>query len=279
MNEPEPAQRAHSPGSPVDFSIVLGGPLFQLLRRAHLADDALGLVRLRILVISLLAWLPLLMLCCSRRAPAGRNCVAVPFLKDVEVHARFLVVIPLLILAEFVVHRRMRPLPQQFLERNSIPEDALPRFEAAIASAFRLRNSMLAEALAPGLRVWRRHPDPLAPVRGARHEHLVCDALRGRARTLVGRTVVRLREHAGLSVPAVPLVLQIVHLGPLSVAGVAPRVAPGSDPSGSRWRPEFSFRVSPLRSRCSPWPTAPWWPDRSPAASSSSAPQLTQFKG
>ena len=35
-----------------DFSLVLGGPLFQLLRRAHLTDDALELVRQRIIVIS-----------------------------------------------------------------------------------------------------------------------------------------------------------------------------------------------------------------------------------
>jgi hypothetical protein len=36
---------------------------------------------------------------------------------------------------------------RQFLERNLIPESALPRFDAAIASAFRLRNSVLAELL------------------------------------------------------------------------------------------------------------------------------------
>ena len=45
-----------------DFSLVLGGPLFQLLLRAHLSDDALMLVRQRILFISLFAWLPLLVL-------------------------------------------------------------------------------------------------------------------------------------------------------------------------------------------------------------------------
>ena len=28
-----------------DFSLVLGGPLYQLLRRSHLADDALQLLR------------------------------------------------------------------------------------------------------------------------------------------------------------------------------------------------------------------------------------------
>lgn len=45
-----------------DFSLVLGGPLYQLLLRAHLSDDALLLARQRIVFISLLAWLPLLLL-------------------------------------------------------------------------------------------------------------------------------------------------------------------------------------------------------------------------
>jgi hypothetical protein len=58
-----------------------------------------------------------------------------------------LVTLPLLIVAELVVHQRMRFVVPQFLERNLIPESALPRFDAAIASAFRLRNSVLAEIL------------------------------------------------------------------------------------------------------------------------------------
>jgi hypothetical protein len=129
-----------------DFSLVLGGPLFQLLRRARLADDALLMLRRRVIVISLCAWLPLLLLATleGRLLDGG---VAVPFLLDVEVHIRYLVALPLLIVAELVVHRRMRSLVQQFLERNLIPEAAIPRFEAAIESAFRLRNSVLAELL------------------------------------------------------------------------------------------------------------------------------------
>lgn len=39
---------------PPDFSLVLGGPLFQLLRRAHLSDDALMMVRQRLVVFMLL---------------------------------------------------------------------------------------------------------------------------------------------------------------------------------------------------------------------------------
>ncbi len=131
---------------PPDFSLVLGGPLFQLLRRAHLADDALLMVRQRIIVIAFLAWLPLLLLSAMEGRFLGGG-VAVPFLMDIEVHIRFLVTMPLLIIAELVVHRRMRPLIQQFVERNLIPEGAMGRFEAAVASAFRLRNSVLAEVL------------------------------------------------------------------------------------------------------------------------------------
>lgn len=134
-----------SPGRQ-DFSLVLGGPLFQLLRRTHLAGDALELLRQRLLLIPLLAWLPLLVLSLIEgEALGGRS--AVPFLLDIEVHVRFLVALPLLIVAELVVHQRMRFVVRQFLERNLIPQNALPRFEEAIASAFRMRNSVLAEVL------------------------------------------------------------------------------------------------------------------------------------
>ncbi len=119
---------------PADFSLVLGGPLYQLFRRSHLSDDALELVRQRIIIISLLAWLPLLVLSALEGQALGGS-AAVPFLLDVEVHVRFLVVLPLFIIAELVVHQRMRFVVRQFLDRNLIPESALTRFNAAIATS------------------------------------------------------------------------------------------------------------------------------------------------
>ena len=128
---------------PPDFSLVVGGPLFQLLRRARLSDDALHLVRQRIVVISLLAWLPLAALALlDGKAISG---VAVPFMYDIDLHVRFLLTMPLLIAAELLVNQRMRPLLKQFVERRLIPSEALPRFDAAIASAVRMRNSVAAE--------------------------------------------------------------------------------------------------------------------------------------
>ena len=129
-----------------DFSIVSGGPLFRFLRRLQPSDDKLTSLARGVFIIPLLAWLPLLVL----SAVGGRvfsGSVAVPFLPDLEVHIRFLLALPLLLIAEIAVERRMRPLLQEFLERNLIPENSLTRFEAAIKSASRLCTSALAEVL------------------------------------------------------------------------------------------------------------------------------------
>ena len=109
-----------------DFSLFAGGPLFQLLRRAHLTDHALGMVRRRIVVISLLTWLPLLVIS-AFEGHLYTTDAAVPFLRDVGIHVRLLVALPLLIVAELVAHQRMRFLVSQFLEGELIPEEALPR--------------------------------------------------------------------------------------------------------------------------------------------------------
>lgn len=146
-----------------DFSLVLGGPIFQLLRQAHLTDDAQELVKQRIIIISLFTWLPLLVLSALEGKLLGGS-AAVPFLLNTEVHVRFLIAIPLLIIAELVVHRRMRFVVKEFLDRRLISESTIKRFDAAIASVFRLRNSMLAEVLLVGfvyvvgiLIIWRHY--------------------------------------------------------------------------------------------------------------------------
>ena len=131
---------------PDDFSVVLGGPLYQLVRRAHLTGDALELLHRRIVVITLFAWLPLLILSVLGGRAWG-DAVRVPFLMDVDAHARLLLALPLLIVAELVVHQRMLPLVRQFLERGLIADTSRARFDAAMASAQRLRNSLIAEIL------------------------------------------------------------------------------------------------------------------------------------
>ncbi|HET9692968.1 MAG TPA: hypothetical protein VFP48_01180, partial [Steroidobacteraceae bacterium] len=122
---------------------MLGGPLYQLLRRAHLTGDHLELQRRRLLVITGLAWLPLLLLTAAGGTLTGG--VQVPFLTDVEVHARFLLALPLLVAAELVVHERLRLVAGTFRARGLIPPSADERLYGAVATVSRWRNSVAIE--------------------------------------------------------------------------------------------------------------------------------------
>ena len=82
-----------------DFSLVLGGPLYQLFLRTRLARSPLDLrLNRRIAASILLTWLPLLVITLLEGRALGG--VRIPFLKDLDAQVRLLVALPLLILAE-----------------------------------------------------------------------------------------------------------------------------------------------------------------------------------
>jgi hypothetical protein len=154
-----PIDRTHES----DFSLMLGGPLYQLFCRAHLCGHVLEMLKRRVLVLCGIAWVPLFVLSALSGTAWGRA-VQLPFLADVEAYARFIIAMPLLIIAELVVHDRMRPVVRYFVESGLVPERERPRFDAAIASAFRLRNSITAEVVLIALIylldvvvIWRGH--------------------------------------------------------------------------------------------------------------------------
>ena len=135
----------HNSSDPPDFSLVLGGPMYQLLVRSRLATPALELLNRRIVFISMFAWLPLLFLSLVNGKAWGG--VGLPFLYDIEMHARFLVSLPLFIAAELLVNQRMRLIVGQFTDRDIITEAVLPKFKEVIASAMKLRNSVAIELI------------------------------------------------------------------------------------------------------------------------------------
>ncbi|HEV7395433.1 MAG TPA: hypothetical protein VGN86_02885 [Pyrinomonadaceae bacterium] len=143
-----------------DFSLVLGGPLFQLMRRAHLSGNGLELSRRRTIAIASLAWLPLMVLSViDGQAFSGGS--KIPFLYDIESHIRFLIALPILIAAEPIVHARIRPAVKKFVQRRIVLPEEIPKFHAIIDSAMRLRNSIAIEVgllilvYTLGLWVWR----------------------------------------------------------------------------------------------------------------------------
>ncbi len=84
-----------------------------------------------------------------------------PFLYDIEVQVRFLASLPLLIFAEVLVHRRIRPIIMEFVERGIITPEVRPSFDRIIDSAIRWRNSVTAEVVlillvsTAGYMLWR----------------------------------------------------------------------------------------------------------------------------
>jgi hypothetical protein len=142
-----------------DFSLVLGGPLYRLFRRTHLTGPALELLRRRIVFFCLLCWLPLAVLSAVEGHLLGG--AKFSFLRDIETQVRFLISLPVLLLAEIIVHRRLRPAVKSFIDRHIVSPEELPKLHAAIDSAIRMRNSVIAEVVllvlvfTGGIWIWR----------------------------------------------------------------------------------------------------------------------------
>jgi hypothetical protein len=128
---------------PPDFSLVLGGPLYQMFMRSHLTGPTLELVRRRVVFFLLLCWVPLAVLSLVEARFLGGTKLS--FFSDILIHVRFLVALPVLILAEVIVNQRIRPIVKTFVERRVVPPEELPKFYAAIGSAMRMRNSVIGE--------------------------------------------------------------------------------------------------------------------------------------
>lgn len=143
---------------PHDFSLVVGGPLYDAYLRTHLADPPIGLFHRRLVAYVLVTWVPLCLLTAFDARGAD---VAVSFIRDIEAQTRLLVALPLLIAAEPFVHDRVTGAVRQFLDRGLIAPADLRRFFAAVMSSVKLRNSATLEivllllAFVGGHFIWR----------------------------------------------------------------------------------------------------------------------------
>jgi hypothetical protein len=127
------------------LSVIEGGPLDQLQRRLGLMKLEAPLIVRRALVFSLVAWLPLFIL--SALQGTLLTNVKIPFLYDPSAHIRFLLSVPLLIVAEVVIGPRIVAATSHFVTSGLISEDRYRDFDAAIVDALRLRDSTVAEVI------------------------------------------------------------------------------------------------------------------------------------
>src|SRR5213075_631280 len=111
-----------------------------------LTTEDMDLAPRRVIAVILIAWAPLMVLSALQGGLIGPG-HGTPFIKDIGYQLRFLVVAPLLVVAEVVAHRRLRPIVGQFQARGMVPPHEADRFAAIIGSAARLRNSAVAEVI------------------------------------------------------------------------------------------------------------------------------------
>ncbi|MGC2269540.1 MAG: hypothetical protein WA608_22330, partial [Candidatus Acidiferrales bacterium] len=101
------------------------------------------------MVFAMVAWLPLLMFSALEGVLVSK--VKIPFLYDPAAYVRFLLAVPLLIVAETVIGSRIAEAASQFMSSGLIRERDYAGFDAAMANSVRLRNSNLAEVIILGI--------------------------------------------------------------------------------------------------------------------------------
>lgn len=139
-------------GADLDLSLVRDDAPFRLQRRIGLIPaQGLGVGR-RALFFAALAWLPIVTWAwwAGRALPEAGQTVE-PLLRHFGVHARLLVGIPLLIVAEAVAQRVAFRLIPQFVHSGVVKPADVPRFRAILGDTARLRNAVLPWLIIVGL--------------------------------------------------------------------------------------------------------------------------------
>lgn len=132
-------------GNPSQFSLGIGGPLYNLLNKTGLIKKPLLRYKRRIAIITLITWLPLLIFTLLNNTAHDEAYVS--FIYNIDVHVRLLLVLSMLIFAEVIAHDRIHLIVEQFLKSHIIPASHHQKFFHIIRSAAQLRDSRLAEAI------------------------------------------------------------------------------------------------------------------------------------
>ncbi len=128
------------------FSLVQGGPVYRFQVAIGMAmPNRSGVVR-RAFFIVLITWLPLFLLSLIQGNAFGTH-VQIPFLRDIGVNVRFLVGLPLLVIAEVVIDPRLNQCVRYFVTSGLINSAQLPAFESAVSRTMKLRDGLLPSVL------------------------------------------------------------------------------------------------------------------------------------
>jgi hypothetical protein len=133
-----------------DFSLTKGGPFFKLMVRSGLIKPDFAHPARRATLLALFLWLPIFILSVLQGL-AFDGPVELPFLWDFTVHVRFLICVPLLIIAEVILDVRTRAVVKHFVDSGLVQEKDYAAFESGVRQARTLCDSLVAEAIIVGV--------------------------------------------------------------------------------------------------------------------------------
>ena len=129
-----------------ELSLMEGGPGEALMRRLRLIRPEFGAASARTaIMLAALTWLPLLIFSAIEGLALG-GC-RIPFLYDIAAHARFLIAVPILVLAEIPIGKRLRHVIQHFLNAGLVREAEQKQFASYVVDTVRFHDSRLAELI------------------------------------------------------------------------------------------------------------------------------------
>src|SRR5262245_47416489 len=129
-----------------DSEMFAGGPPIRLERSLGLIKPDNPRIMQRAFLVGLLGWVPLVVFAVAQdSAWWGENLKSLLF--DLAVPARSLIAAPLFIIAESFCIPELGITVRHFLDAGLVPESDRERFDAAIASTRRLRDSTAAEII------------------------------------------------------------------------------------------------------------------------------------
>lgn len=128
------------------FLLMEGGPFFNLQKWMRLIRENAPFLKRRALFAALITWTPLLILSQLQGLAFG-HAIPVPFFSDFSGYTRFLIAVPLLLLAENVLGPRIAEAAAHFITSGVIQEKDYGQFDRFIELGLRSRDSITAEVI------------------------------------------------------------------------------------------------------------------------------------
>ncbi len=95
------------------------------------------------LILMALTWVPLCVLCVIEGLAFSG--VKLPFFYDIAAHTRFLLAVPVLVLADIPVGARLQQVVRHFLAAHLVREEQLTKFQGIVLDTLRFRDARVAE--------------------------------------------------------------------------------------------------------------------------------------